>query len=1140
MRIDDAGQLPIRQGFDGAAPNRAIALRGNDDSVNTRVEQPEDAAGEHASKGRRMQLWLGVVCMALIANLQYAWTLFVDPLHQTHGWSVAEIQWAFSIFIATETWLTPIAGAVTDRLGARGPKLVVSAGGILIGLGWLTNAYADSLEWLYVGAAVSGTGGGAIYATCVGNAVKWFPDRRGLAVGLTAAGFGAGAALTVIPIRLLITAHGYASAFFWFGLGQGLIVLVIAQLLHGPNHPVPVSSTAAGRFRGSVHSATSLEMLRSPIFWLMYAMFVAVSASGLMATAQLGPIAKDYGFSNTAIFFGATTLSVALVVDNALNGLARPFFGALSDRIGREGTMALAFSLGAGSFWLLAAAGDSPWTFVLCTGLIFFTWGEIFSLFPATCTDTFGPRHATANAGLLYTAKGTAAFLVPMANLLKVASGGWAAVFGVAAATNFTVVLLAFFVLRPMRLARQRALAQTHRLTAPPKRTATMLMPRALRQMSLGTKLFAIMGMLALTAAVIGWVSVAATHQYRIKVAALQRAAERAVVGEQLNGLIYAVVMDSRGLYIAKNAAEVEKFGLPLLANLKRVEARTARWSDLTDPDDRAMMDDCLKQGRAFVELRTDVVQAARKDGATAADRIGNNDANRANREAFNRAVAALAARNADEATRLADEMAKFDRSMETVLPAATAAAILLAAVLAGFLVIGGIIRPLTRLTDAMLGLSQGALDVEIESRSRGDEIGRMAAALEIFRIQAVENQRLTAAQAEQRRQADEQKRLALTNMADTVETATSAAMQEIARQSTGLAETADTMRARASRTGDTALAAANAATTALTGVQMAASAAEQLTASIGEISSQVKRSAETIATAEQAGGVARATIDALNERVGRIGAVADTIRSIAARTNLLALNATIEAARAGDAGKGFAVVAAEVKQLARQTAGSTEEITRQITEVRGATDAAVQAVARIEGRIDEVSTISGMIAAAIIQQGAATGEIARNVAETASAVHDMADRNREASQDAQLGQEQAGEVLEATRHLSAAVEELKFAVIRTVRSSADEVDRRTFDRYQVDLPCQVETADRTMHPASIVDLSQGGARLHAVVTLPVGSRGRLHVPSAGIPIDFDVVGHAANGIRVIFPHNPAVCAAVEALLGPETLRQAA
>jgi OFA family oxalate/formate antiporter-like MFS transporter len=415
-----------------------------------------------APTGRWLQLWLGVLCMVLIANLQYGWTLFVDPMHQAHGWTIAEIQIAFSIFIATETWLTPVEGYIVDRLGpAIGPRSMVVFGGVLVGVAWVINAYADTLYMLYVGAAISGVGAGAIYATCVGNAVKWFPDRRGLAVGLTAAGFGAGAAVTVVPIRLVIDNYGYASAFFWFGLLQGVVLLFVAQMMRGPTPGTVLPAFVRAEVPQSARSYTSGEVLRSPAFWLLYLMFVLVSASGLMATAQLAPIAKDFGLSNTAILFGATTLSVALVVNNVMNGLARPFFGAVSDRIGREYTMALAFTLGALSYWLLTVAGDSPWTFVVCAALIFFTWGEIFSLFPSTCTDLFGTKFATANAMLLYTAKGTSAFLVPFANVLKTAAGGWGAVFLVAAATNALVVVLALFVLRPIRERHHRMVEPT-------------------------------------------------------------------------------------------------------------------------------------------------------------------------------------------------------------------------------------------------------------------------------------------------------------------------------------------------------------------------------------------------------------------------------------------------------------------------------------------------------------------------------------------------------------------------------------------------------------------------------------------------------------------------------------------------------
>jgi OFA family oxalate/formate antiporter-like MFS transporter len=413
--------------------------------------------GPVARANRWSQLWLGMVCMILIANLQYAWTLFVNPMNKAQGWSIADIQIAFAIFIATETWLTPIAGWIVDNLGPRrGPPITISFGAVAVAVAWVLNAYAGSLEMLYVGAAISGTGAGAIYATCVGNAVKWFPDRRGLAVGITAAGFGAGAALTVIPIRMVIDGFGYASAFLWFGVAQGVVLLLIAPIMRAPL-PDELPQTAPPRVRQSSRSFTPIEVLGSPVFWLLYVMFVLVSASGLMATAQIAPIARDYGMNSTTLFLGASVLSVALVVDNVMNGAARPFFGWVSDHIGREITMAIAFSLGACSYAMLAYFGTSPWAFVIAAALIFFTWGEIFSLFPSTCTDLFGTRYATANASLLYTAKGTSAWLVPLANVLQAATGGWHTVFVVSALGNALVVIAALLILRPLRAAHHRA-----------------------------------------------------------------------------------------------------------------------------------------------------------------------------------------------------------------------------------------------------------------------------------------------------------------------------------------------------------------------------------------------------------------------------------------------------------------------------------------------------------------------------------------------------------------------------------------------------------------------------------------------------------------------------------------------------------
>src|SRR5271154_2661954 len=380
---------------------------------------------------RWLQLAIGVVCMVMIANLQYGWTLFVKPMNAVNGWSVVDIQFAFSRFIA---------------------------------IGWIVNAAAESLPLLYLGAVLSGVGAGAIYATSVGNAVKWFPDRRGLAVGLTAAGFGAGAALTVVPIRMVIDSHGYGAAFFWFGLLQGALVCAVAWWLRAPVSGETPTAVPSKVIQSDI-SLSPREMMVTPVFWVLYVMFVVVSASGLMATAQIALIAQDYHVADTAVLVGVSTLTLALLVDNVANGAARPLFGWISDQIGREQTMAIAFGLGGVSYWLLGSLGTTPWAFVLFAGLIFLTWGEIFSLFPSTCTDSFGPKFATANLSFLYTAKGLSAFLVPLANLIQVATGSWHMVFVATAIMNFVVVGLALFVLRPLR-SRSMALHAYHPASA--------------------------------------------------------------------------------------------------------------------------------------------------------------------------------------------------------------------------------------------------------------------------------------------------------------------------------------------------------------------------------------------------------------------------------------------------------------------------------------------------------------------------------------------------------------------------------------------------------------------------------------------------------------------------------------------------
>jgi OFA family oxalate/formate antiporter-like MFS transporter len=397
------------------------------------------------------QLIFGIICMVMIANLQYGWTLFVNPIDQKYHWGRAAIQVAFTIFVLTETWLVPVEGYLIDRFG---PKLMIGGSGVLVAIAWVLNAYADSLPLLYLAAAIGGIGAGVVYGGSVGNALKWFPDRRGLAAGLTAAGFGAGSALTVIPIANMIKSSGYETAFFWFGLVQGIVVVIVGLFLRAPQ-PSEVPAPATVAVQQTRRDYQWHEAIRTPVFWVMYAMFVMVGTGGLMATAQLAPIANDFKVANIPVsVLGLTlpALTFALSLDRILNGLCRPFFGWVSDNIGRENTMFIAFLLEGIGIYALLSFATNPLLFVVLSGLVFFAWGEIYSLFPATCTDIYGKKFATTNYGMLYTAKGTAALLVPLGNVLMTATGNWTAVFVIAAVLNIIAAIMAVTVLRPLRM----------------------------------------------------------------------------------------------------------------------------------------------------------------------------------------------------------------------------------------------------------------------------------------------------------------------------------------------------------------------------------------------------------------------------------------------------------------------------------------------------------------------------------------------------------------------------------------------------------------------------------------------------------------------------------------------------------------
>jgi OFA family oxalate/formate antiporter-like MFS transporter len=412
--------------------------------------------------------------MAMVANLQYGWTLFVGPLSDQFGWSHAAVQVAFSVFVIAQTFCVPFAGYMVDHAG---PRPVVFAGGLLCAIAWVMNALADSLGLLYVAAAIGGLGAGAVYGTCVGNALKWFPDKRGLAVGLTVAAFGAGSALTVLPITMVIAARGYEAAFLYFGLGQGLVVMALALALDNPHELLPriALPLPRPRVRQSSRDFTPAEVLRQPVFWVMYLIFLLVAAGGLIATAQLALIALHFGIADVPVeLFGLVlpALTFALALDRVLNGATRLFFGWVSDRIGREQTMFVAFMLEAVAILALSTFGAQPLAFVLLTALVFFAWGEIYSLFPSTCADTFGSKYAATNAGLLYTAKGTASLLVPLSSVLVAVLGDWHVVFLIASGMSAAAALLAWFVLRPMRL-RLLDSAAAGRVTPQPSRGAS-------------------------------------------------------------------------------------------------------------------------------------------------------------------------------------------------------------------------------------------------------------------------------------------------------------------------------------------------------------------------------------------------------------------------------------------------------------------------------------------------------------------------------------------------------------------------------------------------------------------------------------------------------------------------------------------
>ena len=395
--------------------------------------------------------------MLAIANLQYAWTLFTTDITKGFHARLDQVQWTLTFFIIAQTVLFPINAYLVDRVG---PRLVVTMASVLVAVGWIGSGLVNSLPALYAVYAIGGIGAGAVYGGCVGVAMKWFPDRRGLCVGVVAGSYGFGTALTALPIAYLIQHNGYRTAFILFGAMQGVVVLMAAQFLRLP----PAGWLPAGweaikaklqrRVHQSTRDYTPGEMLRSGSFYLLYLMMALVTASGLMLTAQLKPIGVTYGYDKYALFGGFTVLTLTLSVNQVLNGSARPFFGWVSDHIGRYDTMAIVFVMEAITITILTLVVARPFWFIAISALMFFAWGDIYSLFPAAIADIFGSKHATTNYGILYTAKGVGSILAGYgAALLMDAMNSWVPVFWAAVACNVIAAALALLWLKP-RVAR--------------------------------------------------------------------------------------------------------------------------------------------------------------------------------------------------------------------------------------------------------------------------------------------------------------------------------------------------------------------------------------------------------------------------------------------------------------------------------------------------------------------------------------------------------------------------------------------------------------------------------------------------------------------------------------------------------------
>jgi methyl-accepting chemotaxis protein len=638
--------------------------------------------------------------------------------------------------------------------------------------------------------------------------------------------------------------------------------------------------------------------------------------------------------------------------------------------------------------------------------------------------------------------------------------------------------------------------------------------------------MYSSIAILAVVALVVGLMGITTLRAYKYVVDDMKQVSEGAVLAERINGLILAVVMDSRGIYMAQSSAESEKYAAPLLKNLDRLRSVLTEWQGQVPADRREHFLEARKATEEFIRFRTELVRLSREASLIDARAYGDNDDNRRARSALNDRIKDLAAENETEVGRLSALVGSAYQANVRNLILVLAIGLAVGGISAIVVVSRKIVTPLGRITATTQVLSTGDYSVVVPYADAQDEIGTMAAAVQVFKLNGIEAARFRDEQEKLRAQAEEDKANAMRALAAMVESETRSAIDRVAIETDGMSQNARSMAESAASVGSNAQAVAAAAMQTMSNAETVAAASKQLAASIVEIGHQVSTAGHGTTAAVGQAQAAEDIIHRLANAVTRIDEVAGLIKTIASQTNLLALNATIEAARAGEAGKGFAVVAGEVKNLANQTSRATEEISGQIAEIQAATDSAVGAVQGVAGSIREIESISAVIAAAVEEQGAATQEIARNVEQTSRASQEVSSRIGTVSSEAEATGASANRVAGMASNVAASIDGLRETLVRLVRTANPDVDRRLTPRYAMDSPGTVKTGEG-VHGVTVVCCSAGGASFTGEPVQRLASGSPLQLSIAGladdIPAQVGMIDKGRCRVRFAFDEPAAI-----------------